>query len=206
MLHNIHWLGHAGFFIECPKKKNVFIDPYKIKNKLPKADIILITHAHANHCSPADIKKIVKEGTVIIGPAQIVLELPYPVKVVSPGERLTVKDIEIQAVWAYNPLKKYHPREEGNLGFVVTIDKIKVYHAGDTDFIPEMKKIKADIAIVPIGGIYTMDAREAAEAVNVMHPAVVIPMHFVNPEREEEDLRIFQSLCKSEVRVLEREV
>jgi L-ascorbate metabolism protein UlaG (beta-lactamase superfamily) len=125
--------------------------------------------------------------------------------VVSPGERLTVKGIDIQAVPAYNPLKKYHPKEEGNLGFVITVEKIRIYHAGDTDFIPEMKKIKADIAIVPIGGKYTMDAREAAEAVNVMRPAVAIPMHFVNPEREEEDIREFQSLCKSEVRVLERE-
>lgn len=206
MLNNIHWLGHAGFYIECPHKTILYIDPYQIKNNLPKADILLITHAHSDHCSLPDIKKIVKDDTVIIGPAHIVLDLPYPVKVVNPGEHLSVKNIEIQVVCSYNhPHKVFHPKADGNLGFVLTINKIKIYHAGDTDFIPEMKKIKADIALVPVGGTYTMNVQEAAEAVNTMLPNVAIPMHFVNADRREEDLQDFQNLCKTEVRILEKE-
>lgn len=205
VLDKIHWLGHAGFYIEGKDGIIVYIDPYKIKNNLPKADIILISHEHFDHCSEQDIKKITKTDTVIVGPQTIAGKLTYPVKVLNPGEKISIKDIEVEAVSAYNLHKNFHPKSEGNLGFIVTVDNTKIYHAADTDFIPEMKGIKTDIALLPVGGTYTMNAKEAAEAANIINPKIAIPMHFGSIVGSSKDAEEFKKFCKVQVKILEQE-
>ncbi|MDD5668642.1 MAG: MBL fold metallo-hydrolase [Candidatus Omnitrophica bacterium] len=199
LVEKIHWLGNAGFYIEGPDKMAVYIDPFKLKNHMPKADCILISHAHFDHCSASDVKKIFRDDTLLAGPAKVVMELPYKMKVTSPGEHIDFHGISIDAVPAYNPHKNFHPPSDENVGYLITMNGIKIYHAGDTDFIPEMENIKADIAMVPVGGMYTMDPREAAEAINLINPKIAIPMHFVDIQKKDDEVKEFQKYCKVEV-------
>jgi L-ascorbate metabolism protein UlaG (beta-lactamase superfamily) len=205
MIENIHWLGHAAFYIKAKDGTIIIFDPYKISKNAPQADIVLITHEHFDHCSQGDLEKVTKPDSIIVGPASVARKLSYQVKILKPGEKISVKAIEIEAVSSYNPNKNFHPRSEGNLGFIVTIDGIKVYHAGDTDLIPEMKGIKADIALLPVGGTYTMNAKEAAEAANLINPQTAIPMHFGSIVGSAKDAEDFKKLCKVEVRILKQE-
>ena len=205
MHENVHWLGHAGFYVESKKGTKVYFDPYQIQGGLPKADVILVSHDHFDHCSPADIAKISKPDTVVVGPASIASKLPGSVKAISAGGRITIGDIGIEAVPAYNPAKPFHPKSSGYLGFVVSVDGTSIYHAGDTDLIPEMKEIKADVALLPVGGTYTMDPSEAARAVEAIKPRVAVPMHYGSVAGSVRDAEEFKRLCKSEVRILEVE-
>jgi len=172
---------------------------------LPKADIILITHEHFDHCSSQDIKIIVKTDTVVVGSSGVEKKLSQDVKVMSPGEKASVKGIDIEAVAAYNIGKVFHPKVAGNTGFIITVDNTRIYHAGDTDFIPEMKTIKAEIALLPIGGTYTMNAKEAAQAANAINPKIAIPMHWGGAVGSEKDAREFKKLCKAQVMILKKE-
>jgi len=202
MIENIHWLGHASFKIT--DEEIIYIDPYQIKDK-EKADIILVTHDHFDHCSTEDIKKILKSDTFIVGPKKIDKILKERIKTISPGEKINIKGIEIEGVASYNIGKSFHPKGEENLGFIITIKNTKIYHAGDTDFIPEMKDIKADIALLPVGGTYTMDAKEAAKAANIIKPKIAIPMHWGSIVGSKEDAEEFKRLCNVEVKILEEE-
>src|SRR3989344_5625498 len=171
-MENIHWLGHASFKIDG--EKIVYIDPYQI-DESEKADIILITHTHFDHLSLEDIQKIRKEDTIILAPEDAREKLTgfQPVK---PNQFLTIRGIKIQTVPAYNLDKQFHPREKEWVGYIININGKKVYHAGDTDLIPEMEDFgDVDIAILPIGGTYTMDVTEAIQAVHVIEPKIAIP-------------------------------
>jgi len=199
MLENIKWLGHASFRIDG--EKVIYIDPWNVKQAEP-ADLILVTHEHFDHCSPEDIKKIQKKGTIVVTVSDCAEKLQREVKIVKPGDSLTVSDIEVEAVPAYNIKKSFHPKANGWVGFVFTVAGKRIYHAGDTDLIPEMEEIKADIVLLPVGGTYTMDAKEAAEAANKMKPEIAIPMHYgsvVGSAREAEE---FKELCQVRVEIL----
>ena len=195
----IKWLGHAGFKIK--KKKVIYIDPYQIDDIEP-ADLILITHDHYDHCSPDDIKKIIKEDTIIIGPKEAVSKLTGNTIAVKPGDRKEVDDIIIDAVPAYNIRKKFHPKNKKYVGYVININGKKIYHAGDTDLIPEMEKLAVDIALLPVGGEYTMNAEEAALAANKIKPKIAVPMHYGTIVGSEEDAEEFRKQCECEVRIL----
>ena len=184
---NIHWLGHASFRIEGDgaagaSKLVIYIDPWQLEEG-PKADLILITHDHGDHCSPEDVAKIRKEDSVVVTVAAAAAKLSDPIEVVKPGDERTVKGINIRAVPAYNvnkfrsPGVPFHPRESGYVGFVVTVEGQRIYHAGDTDCIPEMGSINADIALLPVSGTYVMTADEAVEAAAIIKPQIAIPMH-----------------------------
>ncbi|MCM8780452.1 MAG: MBL fold metallo-hydrolase [Candidatus Omnitrophica bacterium] len=203
-IDKIHWLGHASFFIEGLTVK-VYIDPYQIKQGLPKADIVLITHQHFDHCSADDVRKIYKSDTVIIGPKSVVRALPLTAKTIKPKEILQVRGITVEAVYAYNIKKSFHPKSEDNLGYIVDVDDTRIYHAGDTDYIPEMKDIKADICLFPIGGTYTMDAKEACQAADAINPKFVIPMHWGSIVGSSKDAEEFKKNCKPEVKILGKE-
>jgi L-ascorbate metabolism protein UlaG (beta-lactamase superfamily) len=198
LLNKIHWLGHDGFRIDASKV--LYLDPYQMKSTVP-ADIILVSHDHFDHCSPDDIQKILKKDTVIITDKASACKLTGDVRVVQPGDRLTVLGVEVEIVPAYNTNKQFHPKSDGKLGFIITIDGARVYHAGDTDFIPEMKKIKADIALLPVSGTYVMTADEAVEAALAIHPKFAIPMHYGAIVGSESDAKQFADKLKGKIEV-----
>lgn len=189
VVKNITWLGHDGFLIKGDGKA-IVIDPFQLKECEP-ADVILVTHEHYDHCSPEDIQKIQKASTVIVTEANSAKKLSGDVRVVRPGEKLTVSGIPVEAVPAYNTNKSFHPKQNGWLGFILTVDGVKIYHAGDTDLIPEMDSIKADIALLPVSGTYVMTAEEAVEAAKTIKPKLVIPMHYGAIVGSAEDARRF---------------
>ena len=154
LLEKIHWLGHAT--IKINGTKTIYVDPYELSEDAEKADIILITHNHYDHLSVEDIKKISNERTVVVIPASLLVSLKNLVNKVDIGQTISVKGVQIKAVPAYNIVKSFHPRSQGYVGYVFTLDGIIYYHAGDTDHIPEMRGIDADVVFLPVGGTYTM--------------------------------------------------
>jgi len=176
MIENIHWLGHDGFRIDG--EATIYVDPWNLKVGVPKADLILITHDHYDHCSPDDVAKVSKEDTVIVTIAAAARRLQGDVRVVKAGDSLTVSGTSIEVVPAYNVNKHFHPQSAGHVGFIFTVGDKRIYHAGDTDLIPEMDSIQADIALLPVSGKYVMTADEAVQAAQKVMPQVAIPMHY----------------------------
>ena len=171
----IKWLGHAGFEITGSKK--IYIDPFML-NKTTAADFILVTHEHFDHCDNTSAKKLQAKNTAIFGTFNCIKQFTGRTNTLRPGEETRYPDgVVIASVNAYNINKSYHPKNSGR-GFIVTMDNVTIYHAGDTDFIPEMENITADIALLPIGGLYTMDVEEAAKAAKTINPKIVVPMHY----------------------------
>lgn len=209
----ITWLGHDGFRIQ--NSQTIYVDPFKIEGAGPKADIVLISHEHFDHCSIDDLKKIVGPNTTIIAHHQSKDELSKlkskEIKIMKPGDKTKIGALEVEAVPAYNvnkfrePGKVFHPKEDGKLGFVLTVNGIRIYHAGDTDHIPEMKATHPEIALLPVSGTYVMTVQEAAEATAAINPKLVIPMHYGAIVGERKDAEAFQKLVKCEVKILERE-
>jgi len=200
MLENLNWLGHASFKITG--EKIIYIDPYQLEGEYEKADIILITHSHFDHCSPPDVNKIQKSNTVIVATPDCKSDLSGKIKAVKPGDKITVKGINIEIVPAYNINKRYHPKSNNWVGYIVTVNTKRIYHAGDTDKIPVMGDIKADIVILPIGGTYTMTSEEAADAANRIKPQLAVPMHFGSVVGSKSDAERFKNLCKVPVEIL----
>ncbi len=205
MLENLHWLGHASFYVRSAQGTVVYFDPYKLKAGLPQADLILVTHDHFDHCSPEDINRVAKPGTVVVAPAAAAAKIAGSVRILSAGMSLRVADVSVAAVPAYNTDKKFHPRAAGYIGYVATVDGVAIYHAGDTDHIPEMGSVRVDVALLPVGGTYTMDAAQAAAAADAIRPQVAVPMHYGEVVGSDQDAKEFQRLCKAEVRILRRE-
>jgi len=203
ILQSIRWLGHAGFMITG--KRVIYIDPYQLQ--FPDVgDIILITHEHPDSCSPDDIKWLRRGATVIVGPEPCASQFKGDVRVAKPGDTFDIRGVNIEVEPAYNPDKEFHPREAGGVGYVVTtVEGVRIYHAGDTGLIPEMAHIKADVALLPVGGTYTMDATEAAQAANLIKPKLAIPMHWGGLVGSREDAEKFRDLCEVEVRILKAE-
>jgi L-ascorbate metabolism protein UlaG (beta-lactamase superfamily) len=204
MVQKMAWLGHDSFRIDT--NKTLYFDPYQIPSG-PKADLILISHEHFDHCSPEDVAKIQKPKTVIVTEKDSAKKLKGDVRVMKPGDTLSVEGIKIEAVPSYNVDKDFHPRKNAWLGFVVEVDGVRIYHAGDCDFIPEMKNLHVDIALLPVSGTYVMTAEQAVQAALAINPKLVIPMHYGAIVGDEQDAAHFKkSLAgKLEVLVLKRE-
>ena len=171
----IHWLGHDGFRIDT--EKVIYFDPYQIEAG-PQADLILISHDHFDHCSPEDVAKIQGPETIIVTEKDSAEKLTGDVRILKPGETLNLDGVKILGVPSYNTDKDFHPRKNGWLGFLVEVSGISIYHAGDTDYIPEMKDLKVDIALLPVSGTYVMTAEQAVKAALAIGPALAIPMHY----------------------------
>jgi L-ascorbate metabolism protein UlaG (beta-lactamase superfamily) len=202
---HIHWYGQSAFRIEDGGKQ-IYLDPFKLPEDLPKADVIFISHAHFDHFSPEDIARIRKEGTIIVAPKDVASKLTGQVVAVVPGQQYTVGTIKVQTVPAYNLDKKFHPKENKWVGYIITLSNgQRIYHAGDTDSIPEMRTVHADIALLPCGGTYTMTARQAADAANLFKPKMVIPMHWGGIVGAKADAEEVKKLFKGDTEIKTKE-
>jgi len=196
---NIHWLGHDAF--KLTGEKTIYIDPYALRSP-GQADIICVTHDHYDHCVPDDIKKLQTDKTVIVAPQDCLKKLSGNKKAIRVGDKLEIQGVQIEAVAAYNTNKQFHPKANGWVGYVITLNKVRIYHAGDTDHIPEMKSVKADIALLPVSGTYVMTAEEAAQAALDIKPQVAIPMHYGAIVGQAADAERFRDLLKGKVDVI----
>ena len=213
MIEKIHWLGHDSFRIDA--EKTIYIDPWQLKENVPPADLVLITHEHGDHCSPGDVAKIAGPETVVVTNTASAIKLKSQkgqVRVVKPGDRLSINGIQLEAVPAYNlnkfrsPGKPFHPKEAGHVGFIITAGGQRIYHAGDTDNILEMDNLKVDIALLPVSGTYVMTAEEAADAARRIAPQIAIPMHYgAGVVGTRADAERFAKLYDGQVVILEQE-
>jgi len=203
-LQRISYLGHDSFLIR--NDKNIYFDPFHLRKDLPPADIIFVTHLHYDHFSIEDIRKIQSGGTTIVVPPDGLGKVSGNVETIRAGEEKIVDGLSVKAVPAYNIEKAFHPKSNGWIGYIVDLDGIKIYHAGDTDFIPEMKSIECDIALLPVSGTYVMNSKEAIEAAKTIKPSVAIPIHYgeiVGSRKDAEDFkRGLEGIV--EVRILEK--
>jgi L-ascorbate metabolism protein UlaG (beta-lactamase superfamily) len=205
MIENIHWLGHDTFKITG--EKVIYTDPFKVKKGEP-ADIILITHEHYDHCSPDDLQRIRRSDTTIITTPDCAAKLSGKVKTVKPGDKLTVDGIEIEAVPSYNTNKQFHTKDKNWVGYIITVNGQRIYLAGDTDYIPEMKTFNnIDIALLPVSGTYVMTADEAVKAALDIKPKIAVPMHYNSIVGTEDDANKFAAGLKGkvEVKILNKE-
>ena len=202
----LNWLGHSGFLINN-HGKNIYIDPYNLSKSEPKADVILITHSHYDHCSIVDIEKIAHAGTIVILPPDCQSKITklenVEMQIMIPGDEITVTGIKVQAVPAYNKSSEFHTKSEEWNGYVLKFDKVIIYHAGDTDFIDEMQKLSGYgkqgnefIALFPVGGNVTMNSSEAANAAGMLKPMLAIPMHYGAIVGGKADAEMFVKLCR----------
>jgi L-ascorbate metabolism protein UlaG (beta-lactamase superfamily) len=209
----VHWLGHDSFVLQG--SKTVILDPFKAKGDY-KADLLLISHEHFDHLSDDDIKRFTNSASTIVAPRiceEPLRKYTQEKRFVTPGSKTELKGVGIEAIPAYNlnkfrePGKVFHPKADGKVGYVVTLDGVRFYHAGDSDATPEMKALDVDVAFLPVSGTYVMTAEEAAEAAKAMKAKVVVPMHYGSIVGDREDAERFKKLLGSArtVEILEKE-
>jgi L-ascorbate metabolism protein UlaG (beta-lactamase superfamily) len=201
----LKWLGHASWKLKADGK-TIYIDPYEGEYE-EKADIVLISHSHDDHCKPNKVKAATGPRTVVIAPADCAAKIGTKVKSLKPGGKTKIGEIEIEAVEAYNnkrfrsPGVPFHPKGLG-VGYLIRAEGKTIYHTGDTDLIPEMKSLKGiDLMLVASGGTYTMDMEEAAEATITVNPKTAIPMHTWGKDPEAFKRRV-EAAGKTNVKIM----
>jgi L-ascorbate metabolism protein UlaG (beta-lactamase superfamily) len=209
----VHWLGHDSVVLQG--SRTVVLDPFRAKGDY-KADLLLISHEHSDHLSEDDIRRFTNPSTTVVA-AKVcqdpLKKFDLEKRFVEPGDRVEVKGVSIEAIPAYNlnkfrePGKVFHPRADGRVGYIVTLDGVRFYHSGDSDATPEMKSVEADVAFLPVSGTYVMTAEEAAEAAKAMKVKVAVPMHWGSIVGGREDAERFKRLVGASraVEVLEKE-
>ena len=163
--------------------------------------MVLISHSHYDHCSPEDLEKIVRDQTVIVTEASSAAQLSGNIEVLAPGDTVTVAGMDIQAVPAYNTDKHFHPKSNGWIGFVINLDGIRIYHTGDSDFIPEMEALEVDIALLPVSGTYVMDPEQAVAAALAIDPEYAIPMHYGKIVGSDDQAAAFKTALEGRINV-----
>ncbi|MBC7188474.1 MAG: MBL fold metallo-hydrolase [Calditrichaeota bacterium] len=213
----LHWYGHASFRLQDGERQ-IYIDPWKMPATAPLADIVLVTHSHFDHFDPSSIAQLVKGNTRLVAPRDVIAQAqkskelaglrakPGNLISVAPGDTVRVNGVEIVAVPAYNVGKEFHPKANQWVGYLVRMGSgLVIYHAGDTDFVPEMARLRSDVALLPIGGTYTMGPEEAAKAAQAMGARVVVPMHYGAIVGSSKDADRLRELVGKSVVVLTRE-
>ena len=205
MLEGIEVLCHSC--IKFNKGEVIYFDPFKIEKNYNDADVIFITHDHYDHYSEEDIDKVIKEETIIVAPEDLLTKLLKKgferdnMVLVTPNQKYTVKGIEFQTIPAYNVNKQFHPKANEWVGYVLKIEGVTYYIAGDTDITEENKKVKCDVVFVPVGGTFTMDYKEAAELINEIKPKIAVPTHYGSIVGEKSDGVSFSKLVSPEIEV-----
>jgi len=211
LLEEVEWLGHSGFRIGVGKA-SIYIDPYRVAADAPRADLVLITHQHYDHFSIQDLERLRKKDTRVIAPPVVAERLEGSVQSMRAGEVIEtdVYGVDVRAVPAYNTSKRdgegrpFHPREAGCLGFEVNVRGQRLYHAGDTDVIPEMDwVVGAELALLPVSGVHVMTALEAAEAARRIQPTVAVPMHWGGHIGSEVDAQAFADAAPVDVVIMQ---
>jgi len=200
----ITWLKHDAFLLKGDGIV-VAIDPYELRSVPEKADLVLVTHDHFDHCAPNSVRLVAKPDAVVVAPQNAASKLGKNVRVVKAGDMLTEKGVTIKVVPAYNvrpERQRFHPKNYGGVGYLITLAGKTIYHPGDTDLIPEMDNLgQVDIALLPVSGTYVMDAQEAAEAVKRIKPTHVIPMHYGSIVGSKADAEKFAQLVAGQTTV-----
>ncbi len=204
MLENIEVLCHSC--IKFKNDKTIYVDPFRIKEAYNDADIIFVTHSHYDHFSQEDINKVKKDNTKIIitkDLEQDVLKLGFKkenILLVEVNKEYIIENMKVQTIPAYNINKQFHKKDNGWVGYIIYINGVSYYIAGDTDITAENRNVKCDVAFVPIGGTYTMDFKEAAELVNIIKPKIVVPIHYGEIVGSRQDAEEFKKLINKEIK------
>ena len=204
MIEDIEVLYHSS--IRISKNKIIYIDPFKIDKNYNDADIVFITHDHFDHYSEEDIDKVINENTTIIIPEEMLTKIlrkginKNAVITVESNKEYMVQGIKFETIPAYNTNKTFHPKENDWVGYIITLDGIRYYIAGDTDVTEENKQVKCDVAFVPVGGTYTMNYSEAAELVNIIKPKIAVPIHYGSVVGTKQDATNFIKLLHSSIK------
>ena len=204
MLENIEVLYHSS--IRISKNKVIYIDPFKIDKNYNDADIVFITHDHYDHYSEEDIDKVINKNTTIIIPEELLTKLlrkginKNAIITVEPNVKYMVQGIKFETIPAYNTNKSFHPKENDWVGYIITLNDIRYYIAGDTDITEENRKVKCDVAFVPVGGTYTMDFKEAAQLINEIQPKIAVPIHYGSVIGTEQDASDFIKLLHPNIK------
>ena len=197
----IQWLGHASFKI-CHEDTVIYIDPWKLKDSPQDASLVLVSHSHYDHYSTKDIARVSGENTKLFASADVIAKEKAG-DAITPGQTIELGNVRVSGVAAYNPNKQFHPKSNSWVGFVVELGSKRIYYAGDTDLIDEMKSLKAiDVALLPVGGTYTMSAAEAAEATEHIKPKLAIPYHWGDIVGDRADAEAFSNAAECEVQML----
>ena len=204
MLENIEVLYHSS--IRISKNKIIYIDPFKIDKNYNDADIVFITHDHFDHYSEEDIDKVINENTTIIIPEEMLTKIlrkginKNAVITVESNKEYMVQGIKFETIPAYNTNKTFHSKENDWVGYIITLDGIRYYIAGDTDITEENRKVKCDVAFVPVGGTYTMNSKEAAQLINEIQPKIAVPIHYGNVVGTKQDATDFIKLLHPNIK------
>ena len=204
MLENIEVLYHSS--IRISKNKVIYIDPFKIDKNYNDADIVFITHDHFDHYSEEDIDKVINENTTIIIPEELLTKIlrkginKNAVITVESNKEYMVQGIKFETIPAYNTNKTFHPKENDWVGYIITLDGIRYYIAGDTDITEENRKVKCDVAFVPVGGTYTIDFKEAAQLINEIQPKIAVPIHYGSVVGTKQDATDFIKLLHPSIK------
>ena len=204
MIEDIEVLYHSS--IRISKNKIIYIDPFKIDKNYNDADIVFITHDHFDHYSEEDIDKVINENTTIIIPEEMLTKIlrkginKNAVITVESNKEYMVQGIKFETIPAYNTNKTFHPKENDWVGYIITLDGIRYYIAGDTDITEENRKVKCDVAFVPVGGTYTMDFKEAAQLINEIQPKIAVPIHYGSVVGTKQDATDFIKLLHPNIK------
>ncbi|MCR5847757.1 MAG: MBL fold metallo-hydrolase [Lachnospiraceae bacterium] len=185
----------------------IYVDPFKMEEEPKNANYIFVTHDHYDHFSPNDIEKVANEETILVVPEKMLKKakeaegIVKEIFTVKPGTYHELDSLEFETVPSYNIMKPFHLKSAEWVGYILHVNGKRIYIAGDTDEIPEAKQVKCDIAMVPIGGTYTMDAKKAADLINIIRPEVAIPTHYGSIVGSPKDAEVFKSYVKDPVKV-----